>query len=718
MLLRTFYRQNTDTYLESIFSIPDEVEKRLFRSICTLAFEKTLTSKQVLEQKEVDLYCEKMNTNSSLGLLTVDRKATTCGFQNMYTFCHLTLQEFLAACHIHLSSDANQLSLIEMCKEKQHMTVVLKFFCGLADFEMDNGHNFKTIIKSPHLNCLDKIQCAYESKQPTTCQYVVESSTLSITENFLTTRDWTCIGFVIVNSLNHPVKKLELKFSGITEEGTNSFSKILEISSTLERLRILGSFNDLPLKFLNTLHFLKILSVTKDQSTEYWMKCFTELVHPNLSVIHFFQNKISKLAVKLDSSVVLDALSSSENIRIECILEKSFKSGSSFFTKEWKSLFNEICASNKCIKLSCTDVKTVGKTVMVIESGDNRILRDIENISKHFFSNYKERRLTSVGLFYSSDLFVLPDQIILVFTPIFQAEAKIEIYILPKDFVIEKFVLNRRSSQSINNIFVKSIQEGGKSGTSSEALELQNEHVRRLCITTDDTDLHQKLREITPFIQQVKQLHITCNAFNSNIAKTHIEDMRLNTFSLQMEELSSVIVVGALNIFSNSMKLFLNKLRHQDLHSLDISHCILSGVIDSSLVPALKAWTNLIELNLKSCSISGKDMAYLVEGIKMSSSLSTLDLSDNYIGNEGCQALSLVLRHDGVTENSSIPHLRNLSLRRCHIDVEGVKFIATAIPKNFYLEILDLRGNNCRNKGIPSLRITALKSCENLTVLD
>jgi len=82
-------------------------------------------------------------------------------------------------------------------------------------------------------------------------------------------------------------------------------------------------------------------------------------------------------------------------------------------------------------------------------------------------------------------------------------------------------------------------------------------------------------------------------------------------------------------------------------------------IIDSSLVPALKAWTNLTELHLKICSNSDRDMEDLVDGIKTSSNLSTLDLRDNDIGDEGCQALSLALCHDYVTKNSSIPHLEN-----------------------------------------------------------
>ncbi len=32
-----------------------------------------------------------------LGLITIDVKAALCGFEKMYTFLHLTFQEYLAA---------------------------------------------------------------------------------------------------------------------------------------------------------------------------------------------------------------------------------------------------------------------------------------------------------------------------------------------------------------------------------------------------------------------------------------------------------------------------------------------------------------------------------------------------------------------------------------------------------------------------------------------
>ena len=389
MLLRSFYRQVQEVYLESIFSLPEE-EERLFRSICNLAFGKTLSSKQVLEQSEVDMFCKKMNTNSSLGLLTVDRKATKCGFQNMYTFCHLTFQEFLAACHVFLSSEVKQFALIEMCKEKQHMTVVLKFFCGLADFESDNAAMFKSIINSPHLNSLAKIQCAYESKQPITCQHVAKNNTLNITENFLTTRDWSSIGFVITNASHNPVKSLQLNYSVITEEGTKALQTSIKNNDliTIQKLQILGSFDRLPLLIFDCLHQLQVFCSSLDISVTKLWALYSNL-HSEMKVISFCDNNVPKLSIKFDlipSKYLLSLSSERKIINMDFIsvlfqiIEKSRISMNAFLAAELKSQLHNICKSSKYIKLSGMMKNGSKQNIMIVTSGTQQIQEDVDFI--------------------------------------------------------------------------------------------------------------------------------------------------------------------------------------------------------------------------------------------------------------------------------------------------------------------------------------------------
>ena len=728
MLIRTFYRQNIDMYLKSIFSLP-EVKGRLFRSICTLAFEKTLSSKQVLEQSEVDIFCEKMNTNSSLGLLTVDRKATKCGFQNMYTFCHLTFQEFLAACHIFLSSEVNQSKLIVMCNEKEHMTVVLKFFCGLAGYETDFCTTFKNVMKSHHLNCLAKVHCAYESKQPAVCQYVAENSTLNITENFLTTRDWSCIGFIIVNTSDNPVNSLYLNVSGITEEGTQSFKKILKGNRKalkIEILKIFGNFHYIPQSFLENLYFLRILSVTMNETTEYWSKFFSKLNLLNINIIHYYEDSIAKLSVKFGFSLLLESLSSCyENIRTSNnlsqntmyipnqILEKSFKSRSPFLAKECNSLLNEVCTSNKCIKLSCTKVKDADNIMMTIESGDRRIIKDVKNICEIFADNYHGGSATCEDILNCLDLISLVDQMVLVYTQTSLAESRVVIYILPNTFVIEEFMNKRKHITSIQNLFIKRIPDGMRLHSTGGRLKLQNADLRRMCIAKNDFDLNKKLDVVKLMSQSIEQLHINTIDDSFVVPESVMNCINLKYFSLHMNKPSFNIVANSIR----NMRNLINALAFSDLQILDIRHCNLSAIIDSSLLPALKNWINLTELGLKNCSITEKDMIYVAEGIKASSHLNTLDLSDNKIGDKGCQALAVSLYHECISGKCSSPHLHKLNLSCCHIGESGIVALAGSIQQNCDIKVLDLSGNSCQSTVIPVL-FGALQSCKNLSILN
>ena len=62
--------------------------------------------------------------DESLGLITVDWKATVCGFQNMYSSCHLTFQECVAACHISRLDVQEQLAIIQSCGPMEHKYMV------------------------------------------------------------------------------------------------------------------------------------------------------------------------------------------------------------------------------------------------------------------------------------------------------------------------------------------------------------------------------------------------------------------------------------------------------------------------------------------------------------------------------------------------------------------------------------------------------------------
>ena len=170
----------------------------------------TLSFKQVMGEMEVrrffgNVHCGK----ESMGLITVDSVAKKCGFENVYTFPHLTFQEYLAACHIFQLSETEQLGILRQYGKERHMQVVWKFYCGLTSFE-EGGLKFGEILKSVGSDDLFGVQCAFESQQSTPCDYVVRSrkcGAFFFHGDFITHTDLTVICYVLENATCR-VKKL------------------------------------------------------------------------------------------------------------------------------------------------------------------------------------------------------------------------------------------------------------------------------------------------------------------------------------------------------------------------------------------------------------------------------------------------------------------------------------------------------------------------------
>ena len=200
----TFMRtisKNEDLTVES--NKLNQHQLKVFNQICQLALEKTISKKQVLHQSEMEPYIQSESVRAfSMGFINIDRIAGLYGFHDIYSFLHLTLQEYLAACHISTVSIQEQVKLIDEHGNKDHMQVVWKFFCGIVKFEGSDSR-FKALLhKTVKKNQLYFFQCAYESQQDTVCTQVLEGINYHITlkDSTLATPDLTAIGFVMRKS--------------------------------------------------------------------------------------------------------------------------------------------------------------------------------------------------------------------------------------------------------------------------------------------------------------------------------------------------------------------------------------------------------------------------------------------------------------------------------------------------------------------------------------
>lgn len=215
----------------------------------------TISSKQVMQQSEFSTF---FRQRDCLGLIAIDRLAMRYGFQNMYTFLHLTFQEFLGAYYISSLAREDQKDLIKRYGKAEHMKQVWIFYCGLVKFTDEHEQErFKVLVSENRFETLFKVQCSFESQQPCTCNYVVQNNSLNFSQSFLSPTNFTAIAYVISHSEQNPVMKLVLHKCLFQQQGIAALKKTIgENASQITYLSFHGSSEQL--QALN--HLIDLLS--------------------------------------------------------------------------------------------------------------------------------------------------------------------------------------------------------------------------------------------------------------------------------------------------------------------------------------------------------------------------------------------------------------------------------------------------------------------------
>ena len=250
-LLRSIRRRgemevNEEEFCFSSFDDLLPEDREIFDRILELAYQATVVRpQQVFSAEDVRRFTNRQSNNSennenSLGLVVVDKYFVRYGLKEIYTFLHLTFQEYLSACHIVRLSPQAQEEIILTYGGNKKLGVVWKFYCGMTHFsDGQKMRNFEHLFEKTKYDILLQLHCAHESQEDILCTHTIKSygTKIILNSSSLNPADFTALGHVLTHSTVFPTE-LAITSCNIGPEGLSALAKAIGTSSlTLKTLR-------------------------------------------------------------------------------------------------------------------------------------------------------------------------------------------------------------------------------------------------------------------------------------------------------------------------------------------------------------------------------------------------------------------------------------------------------------------------------------------------
>lgn len=755
-LHRKLKKDDINFCLESIEDLTGE-DKKCFLDICRLAFIMTSSSKQVFGREDLTFLSATGSDEIFLGFVSVDRTFEIYGVKNVYTFSHLTFQEYLAAYHMSELEEEEQIQICEENRETQHMNVVIKFFCSIIHF--DYPWSFISTAIAASRDTLYHCQCSYEAQQRFTSMAVQvasrEPGRLGLFFKYKTFNpsDLVSIGYVATN-IAKELSNLTLKYCNV---GKNLQILVdgLQKCSQLKNLDLSGNYFDAShviilarvLKKNRSLQTL-ILSenILDDVSLMILAKCLSYLA--NLQLLSLTYSHISNRGV----SILCGALIYCHNLEslflngnnIGTAGAKAFSSG----LKECTKLKNFYIGSNKiknmgvafisqglrcCCELQDLDLSnnTIDNYSAEILSTNLRHCRMVEHLnlaSVHLSDNGALSLSSCLNELTSLQILLLEENCI------GDLGAAAIAHELSGSFSLKTLVLRKNK---IGSEGAKALAKNLGAVFSLQKLDLDGNNINKdgalalielvgfnklkispCCIGLSGT--MAILREC----DDLDKIRLINEGIDKKGAAIIAEGLKHST---QLKELNlgrNLIGDSGLMILADSL---------EKCHLIEKLELAINGIGEDGAIALAKSLiycsSTLKLLDLSYNSIGDEGATAFAEFLKHCKSIRKLDLSHNKITDDGVRILaSSASKHPDlyldITENDTDIKILALEVQGItdifkfdeDITDKDVKKLAVGMHHNNHLQVIDLSSNNITDIGATELA-SGIKHCKSLTSL-
>ena len=737
-LLRKLKRENKrHESISSLHCLTGDI-KKYFNKICELAFDMTIHSKQAILQSQTQFPLSTPGSDkSSLGLVTIDSNAELFGMEDLYSFLHLTFQEYLAAFYLAGLEDDREI----ICKTKErhnNLQMVWKFYCGMVQFK---AHSLvlNYIMSDTDLD-MYKIHYAFESQQHIVCDSVLEldkADTLSFKDHSLIPTDFLAISYVISTS-SDIVTTLTFTDCSLDGEGVALFLEKMS-GDHLENIKYLGYHNGKCTVaqlwtinlLLRRLTDLEVLDLEKTELCVDDVRTLTGYEITELPNLRTLKIELPLNLILSDSVKVLKMLKFRSTkfvlIQYACPKENSsiendyfiFMLMKAFSNLIWyNSTYQTICCYNGTFQsfpqTSMEYIQSCSKLVLIncgITDDDLKLL--VESMS--IFTELRTLRLdfnriTGKGATLLSSLL---KKVKCTSLEVVSAQCN---QIDDSGALAIAKALVRMSNLKILDLQGNPITDNGASALIKTVKDLRKDF--QVYVTISNSLLNKSnLRFVKESLDLLYKGHDKSSLCTALKCCTNLQTLDLSDNSIGSD--GAVVLAERLKCGTNlqyncigsdgAVALAEGLKCCTNLHTLNLSYNSIGSDGGMALAEGLKCCTNLQTLYLSYNSIGSNGGVALAEGLKCCTNLQTLCLSYNNIGSDGAVALAEGLK--------CCTNLHTLNLSYNSIGSDGGMALAEGLKCCTNLQTLYLSYNSIGSNGGVTLA-EGLKCCTNLQTLD